>query len=116
MVYRSFENLEVWKRGCRIAVRIYEALKDCRDFGLKDQMTRSGVSIASNISEGAERDSVAEYIRFLHIAKGSAAELRTQVYIAQQIGVLTIEVQKELVDELKQISAVLQALVKSLKT
>ena len=107
MVYRSFENLEVWKRGCRIAVRIYEALKDCRDFGLKDQMTRSGVSIASNISEGAERDSVAEYIRFLHIAKGSAAELRTQVYIAQQIGVLTIEVQKELVDELKQISAML---------
>ena len=116
MVYRSFENLEVWKRGCRIAVRIHEALKDCRDFGLKDQMTRSAVSIASNISEGAERDSVAEYIRFLHIAKGSAAELRTQVYIAQQIGVLTIEVQKELVDELKQISAVLQALVKSLKT
>ncbi|MCG2758776.1 MAG: four helix bundle protein [Desulfobacteraceae bacterium] len=116
MAYSSFENLEVWKRGCRIAVRIYEALKDCRDFGLKDQMTRSAVSIASNISEGAERDSVAEYIRFLHIAKGSAAELRTQVYIAQQIGVLTIEVRQELVDELKQISAMLQALVKSLKT
>ena len=116
MAYSSFENLEVWKRGCRIAVRIYEALKDCRDFGLKDQMTRSAVSIASNISEGAERNSVAEYIRFLHIAKGSAAELRTQVYIAQQIGVLTIEVQQELVDELKQISAMLQALVKSLKT
>lgn len=116
MAYSSFENLEVWKRGCRIAVRIYEVLKDCRDFGLKDQMTRSAVSIASNISEGAERDSVAEYIRFLHIAKGSAAELRTQVYIAQQIGVLTIEVRQELVDELKQISAMLQALVKSLKT
>ncbi|MBW2605785.1 MAG: four helix bundle protein, partial [Deltaproteobacteria bacterium] len=65
MAYSSFENLEVWKRGCRIAVRIYEALKNCRDFGLKDQMTRSAVSIASNISEGAERDSVAEYIRFL---------------------------------------------------
>ena len=116
MAYNSFENLEVWKRGCRIAVRIYEILKDCRDYGLKDQMTRSAVSIASNISEGAERNSVAEYIRFLHIAKGSAAELRTQVYIAQKIGVLTIEVQQELVNELKQISAMLQSLVKSLKT
>lgn len=51
-------------------------------------MTRAAVSIASNIAEGAERDSIAEFIRFLHIAKGSAAELRTQVYIAQRIGVL----------------------------
>jgi four helix bundle protein len=116
MAYGSFENLEVWKRGCRLTVRIYEVLKDCKDYGLKDQMTRAAVSIASNIAEGAERDSVAEYIRFLHIAKGSAAELRTQVYIAQKIGVLTIEVQQELVNELKQISAMLQALVKSLKT
>ena len=116
MAYNSFENLEVWKRGCRIAVRIYEILKDCRDYGLKDQMTRAAVSIASNVSEGAERNSVAEYIRFLHIAKGSAAELRTQVYIAQKIGVLTIEMQQELVNELKQISAMLQSLVKSLKT
>lgn len=116
MAYNSFENLEVWKRSCRIAVRMYEILKDCRDYGLKDQMTRAAVSIASNISEGAERDSVAEYIRFLHIAKGSAAELRTQLYIAQKIGVVTIKVQQEMVDELKQISAMLHALIKSLKT
>ena len=116
MAYRSFEDLEVWKRGCRLTVRIYEVLKDCKDYGLKDQMTRASVSIASNIAEGAERNSVAEYMRFLHIAKGSAAELRTQVYIAQKIGVLSMEVQQELVDELKQISAMLQALVKSLKT
>ena len=115
MAYRSFEDLDVWKRGCRIAVRIYEVLKDCRDYGLKDQMTRSAVSIASNISEGAERDSVAEYIRFLHIAKGSAAELRTQVYIAQQIGVISHEIKNELIEELKIISSMLHALIKSLK-
>ena len=115
MVYSSFENLEVWQRGCRIAVRIYEVLKSCRDYGLKDQMTRSAVSIASNISEGAERDSVAEYIRFLHIAKGSAAELRTQVYIAQQVGVINPETKNELAEELKIISSMLHALIKSLK-
>ncbi|PIP06359.1 MAG: four helix bundle protein, partial [Syntrophobacterales bacterium CG23_combo_of_CG06-09_8_20_14_all_48_27] len=85
MGYSSFEELDVWKRACRLAVRIYESLRDCRDYGLKDQMTRSAVSIASNIAEGAERNSRVEYIRFLHIAKGSSAELRTQVYIAQQI-------------------------------
>ncbi len=48
MGYTSFEDLEVWKRSCRLAVRLYEILRECRDFGLKDQMTRAAVSIASN--------------------------------------------------------------------
>ena len=114
MSYQSFEDLEVWKRSCKIAVRIYDLLKNCRDYGLKDQMTRAAVSIASNISEGAERDSKAEFIRFLHIAKGSAAELRTQIYIAQQIGIFTSDLRDELVEELKSISSMLHALIKSL--
>ena len=113
MVYRSFEELEVWKRSCRMAVRVYEVLGDCRDFGLKDQMTRAAVSVASNIAEGAERDSKREFKRFLNIAKGSAAELRTQVYIARQIGVVEGGVQRELVEELKGISSMLQGLIKS---
>lgn len=79
MAYGSFEELEVWKRSCRLAVRVYELLRECRDYGLRDQMSRAAVSIASNIAEGAERDSRAEFARFLHIAKGSAAELRTQL-------------------------------------
>ena len=115
MTYYSFEDLDVWKRACQMAVRIYDALKDCRDFGLKDQMTRAAVSVASNIAEGAERDSQPEYIRFLHIAKGSAAELRTQVYIARRIEVLSESQARDLVKELKEISAMLQGLVKSIK-
>ena len=115
MGYQSFEDLDVWKRACRIAVRIYDALKDCRDYGLRDQMTRSAVSIASNIAEGAERNSRAEYTHFLHIAKGSAAELRTQLYIAQRIGIVDQTTQTELTDELKQISAMLQGLTKSIR-
>lgn len=115
MAYKSFEELDVWKLGCRLAVRIYEVLKDCRDYGLKDQMTRSAVSISSNIAEGAERDSKQEFIRFLHISKGSAAELRTQVYIAKQIGIIKNDLEKELVDELKKISSMLHALIKSIK-
>ena len=74
MGYTSFEDLEVWKCSARLAVRIYDALRDCRDYGVKDQMTRAAVPIASNIAEGAERDSRSAYMRFLHIAKGSAAE------------------------------------------
>ncbi len=113
-MYNSFEELDVWKRACCLAVGIYESLRNCRDYGLKDQMNRSAVSIASNIAEGAERNSRAEYIRFLHIAKGSAAELRTQVYIAQQIGIYQNTQATELVTELKEISSMLQGLIKSL--
>lgn len=116
MAYRSFEDLEVWKRACRLAVRVYETLQECRDWGLRDQMTRAAVSIASNIAEGAERDSTPEYIRFLHIAKGSAAELRTQLYIAQRVGLIDQTTQTELTQECKEIAAMLQSTARTLKT
>ncbi|MEA3429070.1 MAG: four helix bundle protein, partial [Thermodesulfobacteriota bacterium] len=73
-----------------LAVKLYKLLKACQDYGLKDQMTRAAVSIASNIAEGAERDSIPAFIRFLHIAKGSAAELRTQIYIAYKIDITQV--------------------------
>ena len=114
MSYNSFEKLDVWKRSCKVAVRMYEVLRDCRDYGLKDQMTRAAVSIASNIAEGAERNSIKEYVHFLHIAKGSAAELRTQVYIAKRIDVVDKDLEQELIEELKVISKQLHALIKSL--
>ena len=114
MAYVSFEDLEVWRRSCRLAVQAYGLLRDCRDYGLKDQMTRAAVSIPSNVAEGAERNSTAEFIRFLHIAKGSAAELRTQVYIAQQVDILSKESQDLLTAELKALSSMLHSLIQSL--
>jgi len=55
MAFRSFEDLDVWKRGCGLAVFVYECLAANRDFGIRDQMQRSAVSIPSNIAEGHER-------------------------------------------------------------
>ena len=115
MAYSSFEKLEVWQKACRLAVKVYKVLDGCKDYGLKDQMTRAGISIASNIAEGAERGSSAEFKRFLHIAKGSAAELRTQVYIAHRVETITAQTQEEIVVELKSISSMIHALIKSLK-
>ena len=116
MAYGSFEELEVWQRSCSLAVRLYKVLDECRDYSLKDQITRAAVSIASNIAEGAERGSAADFIRFLHIAKGSAAELRTQLYIAREIGVIAEQIQKELNHEVVSISKMLHGLIKSLKS
>ena len=93
-----------------MAVRIYGALKGSRDFGLKDQMTRAAVSIPSNIAEGYDRGTNPEFIRFLNIAKGSAAELRTQLYIAKEIGEITPETMAELVEEAKGIGGMIRKL------
>ena len=114
-MYQSFEDLEVWKRACRLAVRVYGLLTESRDYGLRDQMQRAAVSVASNIAEGAERGP-REFAHFLAIARGSAAELRTQAYIAAEIGVLDKAAVKEIAEETKQIAKMLFALGKSLQT
>nr|WP_281951484.1 four helix bundle protein [Nitrosophilus kaiyonis] len=75
------ENLDVWKRSCRLCVEIYEKFKNIDDFGFKNQITKSSLSIASNIAEGMEKESLKERKRFIDISKGSSAELITQIYI-----------------------------------
>jgi len=114
LAYQSFEDLKVWQEACQLAVRVYEILKNCRDYGLRDQMTRAAVSIPSNIAEGAERGSTADFKRFLHITKGSAAELRTQIAIATQVGLIHDSDQEELTQKTKQIGGMLHGLIKSL--
>jgi len=84
----SFEDLDVWKKACRLSVDIYKTLKCSKDYGLKDQICRAAVSIPSNIAEGSERHSKPDFIRFLRIAMGSCAELRTQIYIAVEVSLI----------------------------
>ena len=79
-------------------------------------MRRAAISIASNIAEGAERGSIAAFIRFLNIAKGSAAELRTQLYITARLGtIISEEKAMALISEVKEISNMLQGLIRSQK-
>ena len=84
----------IWQRAKDLALTVYKlsGVGDLnRDFGLRDQMRRSSVSIASNIAEGDERSSDKDSVRFFFIAKGSLAELRTQIEIAHEIGYLSAE-------------------------
>ena len=110
----SFEDLDVWKKSCRLSVDVYQALKGANDYGLKDQMCRAAVSIASNIAEGSERHSKADFIRFLRMASGSAAELRTQMYIAAEIELIPKDAARDFIERSKSISQMLQALINSL--
>lgn len=113
MPYKSFEKLEVWKRACRLAVAVSYSLRESRHFALRDQMQRAAIPIPSNIAEGAERDSRQDFIRFLRIAKGSAAELRTQSYIAKKLDLITKIDADEFIQETKELSAMLQGLIRS---
>ena len=116
MAYQSYEQLEVWKRSTRLAVDVHRAVAGSGEFGLRDQLQRSAVSVPSNIAEGAERDSRLDFIRFRRIAKGSSAELRTQLYIASELGIIEATVARRLSEEARQIAAMLQGLVRSLRS
>ena len=115
MAYTSFEDLEVWKRACRLSVDLYKIIDNCKDYSFRDQMRRAAISIASNIAEGAERHSQKEYIHFLHIAKGSAGELRTQLYIANKVGLRKSNERQQLCLELIEISRMLHGLIKGIR-
>jgi four helix bundle protein len=110
----KFEDLEVWKRSSRLCVALYKALSDCRDYGFKDQITRSALSVPSNIAEGYEREGEKERANFLSYAKGSCGELRTQIYIGIEISYLNKEEAKKWIQETKEISSMLHALRKTL--
>ncbi|MBU2964343.1 four helix bundle protein [Amphritea sp. 2_MG-2023] len=108
----GFENLDVWKRSCRLSCDVYKAMENCRDYGFKDQITRSGLSIPSNIAEGFERGSVKEKQQFYYYARGSAGELKTQVYIGQKIGYISPEDGYHWRDELSDIQKMLTGLIR----
>jgi four helix bundle protein len=113
----NFENLKVWHRAIDLAVSIYKLTDDNRflqkDFGLKDQLRRASVSISSNISEGDELGSDKQAIRQFYIAKGSAAELYTQIIIAYKIRYIQEAEKEYLINECKGISGMLTNLIKS---
>ena len=109
----EFENLEIWKRAARLSANIYKELAKLKDYGFKDQITRSSLSVPSNIAEGFERDSQKECLVFLSYSKGSCGELRTQVYIGMDIGYINQATGKSWIKEVKEISSMLGGLMKT---
>ena len=88
----KFEDLKVWRDARAFVAAIYKASSSelfARDFGSRDQIRRAAVSIMSNIAEGFERSSQKEVIRFLVIAKASAAEVRSQLYVAADLSYIS---------------------------
>jgi four helix bundle protein len=94
MTFQRFEEIGAWQRGRELARLIYQMTSHeplSRDFGLRDQLRRAAVSVVSNIAEGFERGGTGEFRQFLSQAKGSAGEIRAQLYVALDAGLITQE-------------------------
>ena len=86
---KRFEDVEAWKQGRELTRRIYQITsqsKFTRDYALRDQIRRAAISITSNIAEGFDRGGNREFVQFLAIARGSASELKSQLYTALDVG------------------------------
>lgn len=117
--FEKFEELEVWKLSMELCTNIYELTnKDLfsNDYGLKDQIRRSSISIPSNISEGFERDSKNQFVYFLTISKGSCGELRTQLKIAKSLNYISEKDFESINEKCISVSKQLSGFINYLKT
>lgn len=105
-----------WKKGRELVRDIYKTFKPLNDNGFKDQIQRASVSVISNIAEGFESGTRQEFINYLYIAKGSAGEVRAQLYAAYDIGYINDETFKRLKFKAEECSKLLSAFIKGVKS
>ena len=110
---RTHKDLIVWQKSIEFVTKIYKetsSFPNEENYGLRSQLRRAAISIPSNIAEGAARNSNKEYVRFLFISRASAAEIETQLIIAENLGYIKSK-EVELKTELLEISKMLTALI-----
>lgn len=115
---RNFRNYTIWKKSIELNTDIYTLIRKFptyEKFGLGDQLRRASVSIASNIAEGAGRDSEKEFIHFLHISIGSAFEVETQVNIAYNLKYINYQEFTLIISKLHSIEKQINELIITIK-
>lgn len=112
---KNFEELVIWKMSRELSNQIYSDFRVCKDFAFKDQVTRAGISVMNNISEGFCRNSDAEFKQFLNISKGSAGEAKSMYYIAEDQNYVSPENALQRRDKLQQLINSISQLIKYLK-
>jgi len=114
---KTFEDLEAWKEAKSLAVAVYRLTQEkplSSDFGLRDQVQRSAVSIMSNIAEGFERLHKLEKKQFYNISRASCGELRSQLHLLKEIGFISIKTHSELTDLSNLTGKLISGLIRSI--
>lgn len=111
----KFEDLICFSKARELTKSVYKEFKDCKDYGFKDQITRASVSVLSNVAEGFERGTKSEFLNYLYIAKGSAGEVRAQLYVAYDVGYVNMETFKYLNNLAQECSKLIQSFAEKVK-
>lgn len=114
----SYREQFIWKRGVALAIQCYrltEHFPKSELYGLTSQIRRSSVSVPSNIAEGYGRRTKNEYIQFLHIALGSLRELDTQLIIAREVDLASIELFNPVIDDADRMQGILVSTIQKVK-
>ena len=114
MVIQKFEDIIAWQKAQDLAVEIYSVFKDIKDYNFKDQICRATISISSNIAEGFDRSSNADFARFLYMAISSASETKSMIYLAERLQFLDREKKLKLISLTDEISKIIRGLIKSI--
>jgi four helix bundle protein len=109
-----FEDIIAWQKAKQLTIAVYKEFNDSRDFSFKDQIQRASVSIMNNIAEGFERKSNNEFKYFLYIAKGSCGEVRSMLYLAEELNTISKDSFDEKYKLAEEISKILSGLIKTL--
>jgi len=118
MTVKQFEDLEVWQEARRLTQTIYQltrAERFSKDFALRDQIQRAAVSVMPNIAEGFERGGNQEFIQFLHVAKASCGEVRSQIYVALDQGYMPKTDSEESIIDFRRLSGMIGNLINYLR-
>lgn len=111
---KRFEDLIAWQKAQDLAVLIYQNFSKSSDYGFKDQICRASVSISNNIAEGFERNSDADFKRFLRIAKGSSNEVKSMIYLANRLNLIEEKEVNSFLEKTNEINRIISGLISSL--
>ena len=115
MKVQRFEDLTVWQAARKLVSDVYRGFSHIKDYGFRDQLQRAAVSTMNNIAEGFERNSDADFKRFLIIAKASCGEVRSMLYLSEDLKYMDTQQAETLRSAATQLSAQLGSLIKYLK-
>ena len=115
MRFERFEDIFAWQKAKILTVNVYKTFKNSKDFGFKDQIQRASVSIMNNIAEGFDRQTNKEFAQYLYIAKASCSEVRSMLYLSEEISELGKNELDHLLNQTVEISKILTGLIKSIK-
>ncbi len=119
MIIQRFEDIVAWQKGRELVDKVYKLTSEDkvrRDFVLKDQIRRAAISIMSNIAEGYARQTNREFIQFLYIARGSASETKSQLYVALDLGYISKQEFEKIYETVSEVAKLITGFIKYLQT